>query len=155
MTETSGAAWLLHGPRHWARVERNGVHLARVAGMDNLLVRLFAVLHDCMRENEGGDPGHGSRAAEYAEAIRAHLPPLTDELFDLLCFACRFHTGEIHTESEIVGICWDADRLDLGRVGMIPDADYLNSAEAKRIATESDFAVLEQTEVRNPARYRG
>ena len=38
--------------------------------------------------------------------------------------------------------CWDADRLDLGRVGIIPDSKYLFNAEAKRIADHGDRKAL-------------
>jgi len=41
-----------------------------------------------------------------------------------------------------VATCWDADRLDLGRVGIKPDARYLFSDEAKEIANAAGFSVL-------------
>jgi uncharacterized protein len=41
-----------------------------------------------------------------------------------------------------VATCWDADRLDIGRVGIVPNSKYLFSDEAKRIADEDDFKVL-------------
>jgi uncharacterized protein len=152
IAETPGHAWFVHGPDHWARVERNGVHLARCLGLDDLIVRLFAVLHDSMRRNESGDPGHGRRAARYAESIRNALPPMDDDAFELLHFACEGHTDYRHAESEIVAICWDADRLDLGRVGMVPDPDYMNTAEAKRIAATRDYAAFDDLAVRTPPR---
>jgi len=152
IAETPGHAWFLHGPNHWTRVERNGKHLATCLGLDELIVRLFAVLHDSMRENESGDPGHGKRAARYAESIRRDLPPMDEDAFELLLFACEGHTDFRHAQSEIVVVCWDADRLDLGRVGMVPDPDYLNTAEAKRIASARDYAVLDSLPVRTPPR---
>tara|TARA_B110000037_G_C16628528_1_gene305419 strand:- start:326 stop:460 length:135 start_codon:yes stop_codon:yes gene_type:complete len=33
--------------------------------------------------------------------------------------------------------------LDIGRVGIKPNADFLTSEEAKRIAREEDFKVLD------------
>jgi hypothetical protein len=36
----------------------------------------------------------------------------------------------------------DADRLNIGRVGIMPDAKYLFSDEAKRIADEQDFQIF-------------
>ena len=152
IAETPGHAWFVHGPDHWARVERNGVYLARSLGLDDLIVRLFAVLHDSMRCNESADPGHGHRAACYAETIRNDLPSMEDDAFGLLHFACEGHTDFRHATSEIVGVCWDADRLDLGRVGMVPDPDYLNTAEAKRIAEARDYAVLDGLALRTPPR---
>jgi uncharacterized protein len=34
-----------------------------------------------------------------------------------------------------VSTCWDADRLDLGRVGIEPHPDYLCTAEARHPET--------------------
>lgn len=33
-----------------------------------------------------------------------------------------------------IQICWDADRLDLPRVGIIPDVKFLNSLAGKEMA---------------------
>ncbi len=152
IAETPGHAWFVHGPDHWARVERNGVYLAQCLGLDDLIVRLFALLHDSMRENESADPGHGRRAARYIETIRGDLPAMSPDAFELLIHACECHTDCRHAESEIVGICWDADRLDLGRVGMGPDPAYLNTEEARRIAASGDLTVLERLATRVPPR---
>src|SRR3954453_2622484 len=59
-----------HGVAHWARVLENGVRLAEETGADVVIVRLFAILHDCRRVNEATDPDHGPRAAEYARELR-------------------------------------------------------------------------------------
>ena len=42
-----------------------------------------------------------------------------------------------------------ADRLDLLRVGIMPDADRLYNKEAKRIANETDFLVLGGFDINN------
>ncbi|MEI6420964.1 MAG: hypothetical protein WCP55_02025, partial [Lentisphaerota bacterium] len=55
-----------HGIKHWQRVERNGLKIAEKNGADEDVIRLFAYLHDCKRENEYTDPLHGPRAAAYA-----------------------------------------------------------------------------------------
>src|SRR3954470_1056434 len=52
----------VHGPDHWRRVERNGLLLATRTGADVCVVRLFALFHDCRRENDGWDDGHGAEA---------------------------------------------------------------------------------------------
>lgn len=137
-----------HGPRHWARVERNGLYLARETGANELVVRLFAVLHDCQRVNEAGDPGHGQRAAQYAAAIRHELPSLSGEAFEQLRFACEWHTDRRFSEDLTIGVCWDADRLDLGRIGITPNAEYLNSEAAREIARTRAFDALHQLPVR-------
>lgn len=108
----------VHGPAHWARVLANGDMLAKSTDADLAVVRLFAVLHDCRRENEGGDPRHGPRAAQYARGFRGLYFDLDRTRFALLSEACAGHT-EGRTDADItIQTCWDADRLDLGRVGI-------------------------------------
>lgn len=126
--------WSLHGPDHWRRVERNGRLLATRCGADLTVVRLFAIFHDAKRENEGHDRGHGKRGAEYARELRRAWLPITDDQFELLHFACVWHTDAHHHEDATIGACWDADRLDLGRVGVIPSPGYMSTAFGREIA---------------------
>ena len=120
-----------HGPPHWGRVLENGLQLAEQTGADVTVVSLFAVLHDCRRVNEGVDPGHGLRAAEFAESIRGAQLDLDHGWFDLLHFACAHHTEGLTNGNITVQTCWDADRLDLGRVGISPHPKYLCTQAAK------------------------
>jgi len=110
----------IHGPRHWARVERNGLYLCQLNGADETVVRLFALFHDSMRENDGRDMEHGARAAKYAQSLFGKEYQLTADRFNLLYYACQYHTKQRVTEDKTIGTCWDADRLDIGRVGMTP-----------------------------------
>ena len=117
-----------HGVSHWERVERNGLLLA-TEQVNTTVVRLFAYLHDKWRVDNGEDLEHGKRAAENLPALRAALLAwLTDEEFALLCKACELHTVCHRTGNATVDACFDADRLDLMRVGIIPDP--------KKMATE-------------------
>ena len=122
----------IHGIGHWARVRENGLRIAAgLSGVNSDVVELFAVLHDARRENEGTDSGHGRRGAELAEKLRGSLIELPDEAFALLCTACSYHTDG-RTDGDItVQTCWDADRLDLGRVGIRPKSHYLCTTAAK------------------------
>lgn len=120
-----------HGVAHWARVLENGLYLAGATGADVEVVRLFAVLHDSRRVNEVTDPGHGPRAAEFARALRGRAFDLPDRAFGLLHRACAGHTSERTDPDVTVRTCWDADRLDLGRVGITPDLAWLGTAEAR------------------------
>ena len=86
----------LHGPRHWARVERNGRFLAAENGGNPDVVSLFALFHDCKRVNDHIDPGHGARGAEYARSLRDHIPLISEEDFERLCEACEGHTDRPH-----------------------------------------------------------
>ncbi len=47
---------------------------------------------------------------------------MDDSAVDLLLQACRGH-GDGHVQADVtVQVCWDSERLDLGRAGIIPDA---------------------------------
>jgi uncharacterized protein len=56
---------------------------------------------------------------------------LPEDQFDLLYHACAFHTDGLTEADLTVQVCWDADRLDLGRVGISPRRDYLCTDPAK------------------------
>jgi len=121
-----------HGIAHWARVLENGLRLAGETGADVEVVQLFAVLHDSQRLNEAFDPDHGPRAAEFARELRGLLFDLTDHGFRLLHRACAGHTHERTHPNVTIQTCWDADRLDLGRVGMTPDPSRLCTEAARK-----------------------
>lgn len=110
----------IHGPEHWRRVERNGLLLASRTGANPTIVRLFALFHDSRRLNDGHDPGHGARGAEFAAELRGRVYDLGDSNFQLLEFACTWHTEGDRHANPTIATCWDADRLDLGRVGIKP-----------------------------------
>lgn len=132
----------IHGIRHWKTVERNGLYLSNFTGADRNVVSYFAYFHDCMRQNDQIDPDHGLRGAKFAQKHRSIID-LDDDQFEKLFYACEIHTDGKTTACETVNTCMDADRLDIGRVGFIVDPFYLSSKEAKRIAKEKDFQVLE------------
>ena len=140
----------IHGFTHWARVERNGLYIADRTDADRTIISLFALLHDIRRRNDGWDPGHGRRGAEYVKSIREELTPLSDDDFDRLIHACAHHTDRTHHEDSTIAACWDADRLELGRVHITPKAKFLNTEPAIRIAQSGSFDELEKIEVRDP-----
>ena len=117
----------VHGPSHWRRVEKNGLLLAAKSGARIDVVRLFAVFHDSKRLNEFTDSEHGPRGAAYAKQLRNVLFQIDDEGFDLLCEACSVHTVLHHSPDATIGTCLDADRLDLGRVGITPDPEFMST----------------------------
>ena len=130
----------VHGPDHWRRVERNGLLLASRTGADIAVVRLFALFHDSRRQNDGWDPDHGARGAEYAATLRGSEFDLPDERFQLLHYACAWHTDGRHHDDATIATCWDADRLDLGRVGMIPDPRFMSTDFGREIAAFGSIA---------------
>jgi uncharacterized protein len=126
--------WSLHGPRHWRRVEKNGLLLATRTGANTDVVRLFALFHDSRRVNESRDDGHGARGAAYAASLRGNAFDLPDDLFELLSYACTWHTdGGLHDDPTI-GSCWDADRLDLGRVFKKPKPEFMCTGYGRELA---------------------
>ncbi|MBW2277201.1 MAG: hypothetical protein JRF63_06895 [Deltaproteobacteria bacterium] len=120
-----------HGPGHWARVFENGQRIARLSGADVELVELFALFHDSKRVNESNSPDHGLRGAELAASLRGRLFELDDGRFSLLHEACALHTDGLTDADISVQTCWDADRLDLGRVGFTPDRTRLCTEAAR------------------------
>jgi uncharacterized protein len=120
-----------HGVAHWARVLEYGLRLANATGADIEVVQLFAVFHDSKRVKETSDPDHGRFGAEFAAELRGQVFDLPDKGFGLLYRACAGHThGRTHPDIT-VQTCWDADRLDLGRVGVMPHASRLCTDASK------------------------
>jgi len=125
----------IHGPMHWQRVEAFGLKIAQSSGADIAVVRLFALLHDSCRRNDGDDLEHGPRAAAMLYRIVPSVFALDPKRFGLLEHAVRHHTSGLISEDPTIGTCWDADRLDIGRVGITPSADYMSTAFGRELAT--------------------
>lgn len=121
----------IHGLSHWGRVYTNGLRVAEASGARANVVALFAFFHDSQRRNDGMDHEHGLRGAEYAVQLRGKYFDLSDDDFDLLYTACRDHTDGTTDADVTIQTCWDADRLDLGRVWITPDPQRLCTAAAK------------------------
>ena len=132
----------LHGISHWDRVFENGQKLM-TAEANPLVVGLFAYLHDSCRMNDMLDLEHGPRAAAFIDEIRrTQLAEVPDEEIELLKEACRLHTVAAKTGNSTVDTCFDADRLDLWRVGITPDPERLATEKGKEIARATDYAPL-------------
>lgn len=128
----------IHGVAHWTRVRWNGLKLAEKTGANKKVVELFAFLHDSCRITDRTDLDHGDEAATFAYALRAkHIIELTDYEMSMLAFACRFHSHGGSDSCKTVNTCWDADRLDLGRVGIIPKPELLCTDAARELLPEA------------------
>jgi uncharacterized protein len=122
----------IHGVAHWARVRANGLKIAQLTGANVHVVESFAVIHDSCRIDDGHDPEHGLRAAQFAESLhQLHVLHLDRAELDLLTTACRWHSHGAVLDDPTINTCWDADRLDLGRVGITPDPDRLCTDAAR------------------------
>jgi uncharacterized protein len=126
-------AWSgIHGVRHWDRVRENGLRLAARTGARERVVEAFAYVHDSCRISNGLDPDHGSRAGDFArQLVRGEQLLLLPDELELLVRACEGHSAGRTIDEVTICTCWDADRLDLGRVGITPRADYLCTEPAR------------------------
>lgn len=123
-----------HGVPHWTRVWFHGRALAASVDADPGILAWFAFLHDSQRHDEYGDPEHGHRAADFAVRLRRErvITELDESAFERLCEAMRLHSDGHTTGDAAVLACWDADRLDLLRVGIEPDPKRLCTAYARK-----------------------
>ncbi len=124
------SAW--HGELHWRCVAATGLELASAdSDVDRELVFCFGLLHDTRRVNEAVDSEHGPRAAAFAEELRADGVLQLDELrLATLVEALRLHSdGEVSSDPTI-GTCWDADRLHLPRVSIVPNPALFSTRAA-------------------------
>lgn len=113
------------------RVRENGQRLAGLTGARADVVELFAYFHDACRHNNGHDPKHGARGADLARNLVGSVFDLDPEGLSLLTEACTGHTRGKTVAEITVATCWDADRLDLARVGEIPRPELLCTDAAR------------------------
>jgi len=143
LERSTGKNSSIHGESHWQRVAAAGLTLLpETPGADPVLVFLFALFHDSMRLNDKYDPLHGPRGATLARELRGETFELEDAEMGLLAFACEEHTNGRVGSDPTVGVCWDADRLNLWRVGIRPSPQFLSTEAARseeRIAWARDL----------------
>jgi hypothetical protein len=103
------------------------------ADLDVLL--LFAAAHDTQRLSEHSDPEHGMRASLVVREMHmaGELPLATTQL-DTLVVALTLHEVGAKTKNATIGCCWDADRLTLWRVGIVPHPGLLSTEKAHQDA---------------------
>jgi uncharacterized protein len=121
----------IHGIGHWARVVDTGLRLASVNDADPEVVAFFALFHDACRRNDGYDPRHGVRGAELAATILGPHFAGRPRRLELLLDACSHHTDGLVEADVTIATCWDADRLDLLRVGISPSPRRLCTDAAR------------------------
>lgn len=127
-----------HGIYHWQRVYENTQKLSKYYNIQSEVFELFAILHDSKRHDEYTDRHHGVRAAGYVQKLmRNGLIELDDQDGERLLYACANHTSSDNEHplfnDLIVQICFDSDRLDIGRVGYDVDPKYLATEYAKSL----------------------
>lgn len=138
----------IHGIPHWSRVWYHGRRIAQSLDVNPAILAWFAFLHDSQRLNDHLDPLHGHRAADFAVMLRrdSTIVELCSTEFEQLCEAMRLHSdGHVEGEASIRA-CWDADRLDLARVGIEPDISRLCTpyAQKRKIVSQASRMAVGQ-----------
>ena len=146
----------IHGVPHWSRVWVHGRMLAAELDLDPAVLAWFAFMHDSQRSNDGWDPHHGRRAADLAARLRRRsvLTELDASGFERLCEAMRLHSDGHTTGDATVLACWDADRLDLGRVGIRPQPFRLCTPPAQQSPVIDAAVRMSEGRPRRPAASR-
>jgi len=147
LRDFSAARWpqelgRIHGVEHWDRVAKFGQILyVECADMD--VIRAFAYLHDSERKCNGIDENHGQRAARLIDNIRHPLLSfLNDEQIAKLKRACELHNYEHRTGDITIDICFDADRMDLLRVDIIPLPDRMATQQGAALVAKPDYSAF-------------
>lgn len=103
----------IHGIRHGARVAILASQLALLVGLpvsETLEATIAGALHDCRREHDQDDTGHGERAArwfvERRSDIMTHLLPFTNKTRDHVIAAAI----ELHDVSHPAFTTWQQQR---------------------------------------------
>ncbi len=131
---TKMGIYSVHSIAHWDRVAQNADSL-KTSDVDVLVVKAFAYIHDVERKDDGSDILHGPRAAALVDEMRdTELAFLNDDEIRQLKEACELHTTTWRTEDATVNACFDADRLDLGRVGITPNPDKMATLQGRILA---------------------
>jgi uncharacterized protein len=147
----------IHGPAHWSRVRRFGALLAEGEALPETArtcVEIFAWVHDLAREHDGGGNEHAIDGALYIDqVVPAVFGALLPDQMETIRSAIRYHSDgmtarqaseagllpSVAWQPELllatVGCCWDADRLDLPRVGIVPDARFMSTPSWRHVRT--------------------
>jgi len=134
LAQSTHAHSFIHGEPHWRAVAWTALDLAPlVPGSDPELGLLFGLCHDAKRLTDSHDPLHGPRAAEMVRQLAAaNLLPLEPHRLELLARAIHNHTGGPPSTDPTIGLCQDADRLNLWRIGVRPVASHLSTEAARQ-----------------------
>lgn len=125
----------VHGLPHWRSVYRNGLLICEAdPEVDPAVIAAFALLHDSQRHDDDDDPSHGVRGSRFVTELldQGHMSWLDKEQQTWLRAAVCNHPLGGRSECPTIQGCFDADRLDLCRIGIRPHPKYLGSVYASR-----------------------
>jgi len=120
-----------HGLPHLRNVSYTAGRIASAVNEDIEAAVVAGFLHDCARQDDNGGREHAYESALMARGIiQEHYPHLEVERL----YACiALHADGKVTEDMLIGSVWDADRLDLARIGIEVREEFLSTLIAKRI----------------------
>jgi HD superfamily phosphodiesterase len=122
----------LHGFDHLGRVAILAGRLARAVGEDVESAVVMGFLHDSARKDDGGGCLHAIESAVLARKLLLEFYPQMDR--GRICDSIKRHADGETTSDLMVACLWDADRLELKRLGRVVDPDLLSTEIAKRLA---------------------
>ena len=83
---------------------------------------------------------HGLRASLFIDTIRdSYLKSLSDEQIETLKTACEMHTVVPRTGDITVNICFDSDRMDLLRVGILPVPERMATKQGAELVGNPNY----------------
>ena len=121
----------IHGIPHLRRVAVTAGRIAASIGEDIESAVVAGFLHDCARNDDGGGTCHALDSAVLAKKLLSMFYPHLDVV--RLCDAIARHADGETTKDLLVACVWDADRLDLSRLGIEVNSDLLSTSVARRI----------------------
>lgn len=121
----------IHGIPHLRRVAVTAGRIAASIGEDIESAVVAGFLHDCARSDDAGGTRHAHDSAILAKKLLSMYYPHLDAAH--LCDAISRHADGKTTKDLLIGCVWDADRLDLRRLGIEVDPDLLCTSIARRI----------------------
>jgi len=122
----------LHGLSHLRRVAILSGRLASATGEDVEAAVVMGFLHDGARTDDKGGNGHAHDSAVLARQLLKMFYPHLEA--DRICDAIARHADGEVTGDTLTACLWDADRLELKRIGRTIDLDLLSTRVAKRLA---------------------
>jgi uncharacterized protein len=124
----------IHGELHWRAVAEAGMSIAATGGGCPRVALAFGMIHDCKRLNDDWDPEHGERASGWASGSKTLRNLLGKEGQEAVARACLDHEKGKITEDPVIGSCWDADRINLWRVGITPNRSFFSVLKGEEFA---------------------
>jgi hypothetical protein len=132
----------IHGLGHETRVLIWSQVLAEMVRQEGLsvdaaVVGWAAAVHDTRRWDDGDDPDHGTRAADWLANHPNSLPPTVPMV--QVQYLCRWHVPPDHMVPEMtteLRVFKDADALDRWRIGDL-NPSFLRTASARKLLLPS------------------